>query len=396
MHKSTFLKLSVLMFLQYFLWSCWYVTAGTYLMNTLQFSGRQVGLIYGSTAIAAMVSPFFVGFLTDRYFTIEKVLGSLQLMGALLLFFLSIAKSFVLFYSLIIMYMLIFIPAFSLTNAICLHHIKDASKDFPKLRVWGTIGWIVAGLCVSLFQLEDKSTTLLIASAISFLLFIYCFLLPKTEQSSNRDLSVKEMLWGDDIKEVLKSSEFKILIICLALICIPAAYYYSFVNPFLNQMGVSNAAGKMAVGQATEIVAILSLPLIFRFVKFKWIIAVGLFLWGFRYLIFSLGAHLSSEVLYLLAIALHGPSYVFSMLSAQILIDVRISNRLRATAQGFFSFITLGMGALIGSYLAGETVNTMTGMDGSPDWTKVWIIPGLLGLLVCCFFVIFYKSMKRV
>jgi len=390
-----FLRLSILMFMQYFVWGSWYVTAGTYLLFTLEFSGREVGLVYGSSSIAAICSPFIIGLIADRYFAVERVLMVLQILGAVMLWFLSELKDFTLFYPAIIVYMLIFIPSFSLTNAICFQSLDDAKTQFPKIRVWGTVAWIVAGVLVSLLQVEYNSTPLKLASVTSFLLAMYSYTLPRTQPPASRYKSLRSLLFSDGVKSLLKDKGFRILILCLALICIPGAYYYSFVNPFLNDMGVKNAAGKMAVGQFTEILLMLALPILFRHFRLKWIIAAGLFCWGFRYLILSIAVPHNVEWLYMIAIALHGPAYVLALLTAQILIDVKVPSELRSTAQGFFSLLTLGLGAFVGAYIAGETITLFTDNMHVKDWNTIWMIPAILGLLVTIAFVKSFRGLGK-
>ena len=382
------------MFLQYFVWGSWYVTAGTYFIQELNFTGPQVGLIYGSSALAAMCSPFMMGVLADRYVPVVKLLTVLQLCGGVFLYVLSGITAFYIFYPVMIVYMLIFIPSFSLTNSICFQHLNNTEKEFPKIRVWGTVAWISAGLLVSYLKVEAKSTPLMIASAVSFLLALYSTTLPKTKPPAAKVKSFKQMFWGPEIKTLIGDPGFKTLIVCLALICIPAAYYYTFVNAFLNEMGIESAAGKMSVGQATEIFAMLSLPFLFRYIKLKWIILCGLTFWGIRYLLLSIGSIHNTELFYLLAIAMHGPAYVFAILSAQILIDIKVPNHLRSTAQGFFSLITLGLGAFIGAYFAGATVGWFTLDTTTHDWTKIWLIPGVFGILVAVIFANRFKGIS--
>lgn len=387
-------RLCLLMYLQFFVWGSWYVTAGTYFLETLQFSGREVGLIYGSSAIAALVSPFLTGYLADRYFSIEKILTVLQFFGGIMLYVLAHIDQFVYFYPAILLYMLIFLPSFSLTNSISFYHLTDTKTDFPRVRVFGTIAWITAGLLIGSLDIEHKNTPMLIASGCSFILGLYSLTLPSSKPSISKSKTIKEVLLSEELHALFHDRGFKVMVISLALICIPAAYYYSFVNPFLNEIGVNNAAGKMALGQLTEILVMVSLPVLFRMFSLRWIIFTGLFCWGIRYLFLTLGASYNSEWLCLLAVSLHGFAYVFAILSAQILIDIRVPSELRSTAQGFFSLVTLGMGAFLGSYFAGETVQFYDLGNGLHDWPMIWFIPGVFGLFVAFLFLIRYKRIS--
>ena len=383
------------MFLQFFVWGSWYVTAGTYLMQGLGFTGTQIGLVYGSSAVAAAISPFAIGLLTDRYFSTEKVLGILQFSGAIVLYILSYTRSFNLFYPLILVYMLIFIPSFSLTNAVCFQHLKDAKTEFPKIRVWGTIAWISSGVLVSYLKIEAVAVPMRIAALVSLLLAFYSFTLPSTKPPAAKVSSFKAMLTSPELRKLLDDNGFRILIFCIALICIPSAYYYSFLNPFLNEMGIRHAAGKMAVGQFTEIIIMLSLPFLFRYIKLKWLILTGLTFWGLRYLIIAYAVQDNIEWMYMLAIAMHGPSYVLALLTAQILLDIRVPSELRSTAQGFFSLITLGLGAFIGSFVAGKTISIYTISANEHLWGRIWLIPAVFAFIVALIFAIKYKGMSR-
>jgi nucleoside transporter len=288
--------------------------------------------------------------------------------------------------------MLLFIPSFSLTNSLCFYHLKDSKTEFPKVRVWGTVSWILAGVLIGFLKIEDKATPLIVASMSSLLLSIYCLFLPHTPPIIHKSASILSLIKSKSIDLLLKDNPFKVLLLSVVLIYIPASYYYSFVNPFLNEMHVVNAAGKMAIGQVTEIGIMLSLPFLFRIWRLKVIIFIGLLCWGIRYLIFVAGIYFDSELLYLLALLLHGAAYVMSILVAQILIDIKFPNALRSSAQGFFSFLTMGLGTFIGTFAAGETVASFQSPGGVHDWTSIWVIPGVFGILVALFFYYNYRE----
>jgi nucleoside transporter len=389
------LRLSVLMFLQFFLWGSWFVTTGTYLLETLHFSGRQVGLVYGTAAIAATVSPFLLGVLADRLFAAEKLLAVLHLIGGVLMWSMSQTQQFGTFYVLVLLYMLCYLPTFGLANALSFHHLEDVKGQFPRIRVWGTIAWILAGLLVSYLGVETEVIPLRIASVFSFIQGLYCLSLPHTPPSAaNMGKGLRSLL-GPEVRALLQDRSFLVLLISLMLICIPSAYYYSFVNPFLVEIGEANAAGKMALGQVTEIVFMLTLPWFFRRLRLKTILFWGLLAWGVRYGCFILGEAPGQGWLIYLGLGLHGPAYIFSMLAAQIYLDTRVPHHLRSTAQGFYSLLTLGFGALIGAYIAGETVNSFTIGDGH-DWARIWQIPTWWGIAVAIAFFFFFRSKQVV
>ena len=388
-------RLSLLQFIQYFIWGSWFVTAGTYMLYTLGFSGREVGLVYGCTAIAATISPFLLGVIADRYLSIEKLLALLHFVGGIILFALSFVQEFIWFYPLILLYVLCYMPTFSLSNSMCFHHVADAKKDFPRVRVWGTVSWILAGLLVSFLQIEYLALPFQIAAGCSMIQAIYCLTLPPTPPKKRAGEGLLKSLVGDDVNILLKEHSFKILILSIMLICIPASYYYSFVNPFLNEIGVQHAAGKMALGQVTEILLMLILPWIYLKMRLKYILFLGLFVWGARYGLFMLGLHFNQELWHLIALALHGLAFTFSQLTAQIYLDTRVPSHLRSTAQGFYSFLTLGLGVFVGSWIAGETINIFTLSNGSHDWMQIWMLPCIVGVLVSLFFIAVYDGKEK-
>jgi nucleoside transporter len=388
-------QLSVLFFLQFFLWGSWYVTLGTYLLETLEFSGREVGLVYGATAIAATVSPFLLGLLADRFFNLERLLSVLHLCGGGVMLIVSFIEHFAWFYPILIAYALLYIPTFSLSNALAFHHLSNAARDFPRVRVWGTIGWVLAGVLVGWLEWEDTSYPMQLAAGASLVLGLFCFLLPSTPpQARKGKLTLVEIL-GPEVLALFKKRYFTVLVVCLTLISIPSGYYYSFVNPFLNELGMQNAAGKMSLGQVSEMAIMLLLPFFFTRFSFKWIISIGLFAWGARYLLFAWGGMEGGRWMLYTGILLHGFAFNFAILAAQIYIDRIVPAHVKSTAQGFMAQVTLGIGALIGAFVAGETVNFYTATDGTHLWQQIWLVPGVFGLLVTIGFMVFFKGRKK-
>lgn len=395
MHRYLYLRLSILQFLQFFIWGSWFVTAGNYWINSASFNGREVGLVYGSVAIAATISPFLVGALADRFFSAEKLLGILHLIGGVLLYQISKSITFSSIYPLVFGYMLCYLPTFSLSNALCFHHIRDAKKDFPKIRVWGTISWVIAGLIVGYFYIENSAIPFLIAAIASIIHGLYCFSLPKTPPTLNKQNTLWQNLKSEEMKQLLRDKNFIVLVASIGLICIPSAYYYSFVNTFLNEVGMVNAAGKMALGQITEIILMLALPWIFMKVRLKIILFLGLFFWGIRYGLFIIGIESGLEIWHILSLLLHGAAFTFSMFVAQIYLDTRVPVGLRSTAQGFYSLLIMGVMAVLGSYIAGESIYTQTNVDGTHNWEVIWLIPAVIGVLGSLFFLVGFKGKER-
>lgn len=389
-------RLSILQFVQFLIWGSWFVTAGTYMLQTLGFDGRQVGLVYANTAIAASVSPILLGIVADKYLTPEKLLTVLHLIGAALLVLLPSLQDFLSFYVVVLVYLLCFLPTFSLTNSLCFHHVADAQQDFPRIRVWGTISWIVAGLLVSYLDLETSGAVFYIAAGFSLLTAVYALTLPRTPIAEEAPPSFLASVLSPDIKALFRDRSFSVMMVSIALIAIPCAYYYSFVNPFLTEMGVRNAAGKMAIGQVTEILMLLALPWFLSRWRLRTIIFIGLLFWGVRYALLIVGIGQTGEGLYMLSIGMHGVAYIFGMVAAQIYLDTKVPTHLRSTAQGFFSFLTLGLMAFVGTYIAGERVSFYTAADGSHVWSSIWIFPAVAGVATALFFYLFFAGQTKV
>ena len=252
MHKTPRLKLSVMMFLQYFVWGAWSVTMGTWLAQTLHFSGEQIGLAYGTTALAAMVSPFFVGMVADRFFAAERILAGLHLVGGVVLFYTSMQTTFVPLYAVLLVYTLTYMPTLALTNSLSFRQMDDPGREFPGVRVLGTIGWIIAGLTVGTLGIEPTAIPMRIAAAASIVLGAFCFLLPHTPPQRIGHRATWRDVIGIDALKLMKDRSFAIFVLGSFLICIPLQFYYTFTNPFLNELNVTNAAGKMTLGQMSE------------------------------------------------------------------------------------------------------------------------------------------------
>ncbi len=390
------LKLSAMMFIQYFVWGSWYVTLATYLGQTLRFEGSQIGMAYGTAALAAMISPFFVGMVADRFFATEKILAVLHLTGGALMYFASQLKVFSTFYPVLLGYTLCYMPTLALTNSLSFHHMEDPAREFPRVRVLGTIGWIVAGLVVGRLGLESTAMPLKIAAGSSFFLGFFCLLLPHTPPKHHGSRITVGAVLGLEALRLMKDWSFTVFVLGSFLVCIPLQFYYSFTNLFLNESGVAEPASKMTLGQMSEIFFLLVMPYLFNRLGVKKMILIGIGCWVARYLLFSFGNNTSLIWMFYLGILLHGVCYDFFFVTGQIFVDQKAPLAIRGAAQGFIAFVTLGVGMFIGAWASGQIVQR-NGVLARPgeilghNWHQIWLIPALGALGVFLLFAVFFR-----
>src|SRR5262245_48214419 len=388
------LKLSAMMFLQYFVWGAWYVTMGTWLGQTLHFSGEQIGLAAGTTALAAMISPFFVGMVADRFMATERILAALHIVGGAILFYSSTQTTFRGFYIAILLYTLCYMPTLALSNSLSFRQMQDPGREFPAVRVLGTIGWIVAGLVIGTLKLEPTGVPFQIAGAASIVLGLFCLALPHTPPARTGRATAKDVL-GLDALKLLGEPSFAVFVLGSFLVCIPLQFYYAFANLFLNELQVTNAAGKMTLGQMSEIFFMLVMPWFFRRLGVKYMLLVGMAAWTTRYLLFAYGKNGPLVWMLYLGILLHGICYDFFFVTGQIYVDTKAPPDLRAAAQGFIAFVTLGVGMFIGSWVSGRIVDMYAGGAAGHEWKSIWLIPAAMAAAVLLLFALFFRSTEE-
>ncbi|HQX97053.1 MAG: nucleoside permease [Chitinophagaceae bacterium] len=405
MKLTTRVQLSSMMFFNFFVWGIWFVTMGTYLTKgNIGATDGQTGLAYGTQCLGAIIAPFIIGMIADKFFAAQKILGVLHLAGAGLLYYITTQTTFGSFYSLLLIYMIIYMPTLALVNAIALKQVTSAEKQFSGLRMWGTIGWIVAGAIIQWMAWENNpeslSITYKVAAATSALFGVYSFFLPNTPPpKAGQKVSISEVL-GLDALKILKDKNYLIFFIASILICIPLAFYYGQANLFLNESGMVGAAGKMTLGQVAETVFLFLMPFFFKRFGVKQMLLIGMFAWVLRYLLFSYGDMNSGLWMLYFGIILHGICYDFFFVTGQIYTDHKAGERVRSSAQGLITLATYGVGMYIGFWAAGKIVGSYAITDAAGkvinhNWQTIWIYPCLFAAGVSLLFMIFFKNDKK-
>lgn len=397
--SSIKLRLSVFMFLQYFIWGAWYVSMGTYMANTLKFGGEQIGAAYGAFAIGSMISPFFVGLIADRFFASQKLLAVLGIAGGVAMFALARVHTFGAFYPTLILYCALYAPTLALGNSLSLHHLTNAKVDFPRVKVFSAIGWIAGGVALSMIKGEQSHIQFYLAGGVSIGFGLFSLFLPHTPpRKVGQNVSLGEVL-GLDALALMKKPSFAIFILCMFLICIPLYFYFVMMGVYLTELQWETFAWKLTLAQVSDVIFLFLLAVMLKRLGYKKTIFLGILAWAARYFFLAQSVsettHLQTALIFA-AILLHGVCYDFLFIAGQLYVDAEANERNRGAAQGFIAFILWGIGAFVGTMLAGKTLaaHTLASPQGAVlhDWRGIWLTPAIGASIVMIVFLIFFRE----
>jgi len=397
MRLTTRFQLSLMMFLQFFIWGAWYVTMGTYLDKVLHATGIQVGAAYSAMAIATIFSPIFVGMIADKFFSAQKLLGVLHIVGALLLYYITRIDNPSMFYWIVLLYSLMYAPTLALANSVAFRQMNDPAKEFPSVRFLGTIGWIAVGWMIDRvfkLQTEQLAQTFVIAAVASGILGLLSFTLPDTPPKAKGTQTTFAKVLGADALVLFKDRSFAVFLIASILICIPLSFYYSFTNLYLTETGMKNVTSSMTLGQFSEALFILLIPFFFRRLGVKWMIAIGMIAWAVRFLLFGYGDAAENLWMLFAGIILHGVCFDFFFVTGQIYTDSKADIKIQSSAQGLITMATYGVGMWIGTLLSGYVKDYYT-VDKIVTWRSVWLVPAGIAVAVLLFFLVLFNEKRK-
>jgi nucleoside transporter len=404
MNTTNRIKLSTMMFLEFFIWGAWFVTLGTFLGSNLKASGAETAAVFSTQSWGAIIAPFIIGLIADRYFNAERILGVLHLIGAFLMYQMYQSNEVGSFYTYVLSYMVLYMPTLALVNSVAFNQMKDPEKEFANIRVWGTIGWILAGLAISFVFHWDTTeniaqgmlkNTFLLAGIAALMLGLLSFTLPATPPKvSDEKIKIGDII-GLDALKLLKDKNFAVFFLSSILICIPLAFYYQNAHPFLTEAGIENPTGKMAIGQISEALFLLLIPVFFTRFGFKKTILVGMLAWAIRYALFAYGNGTDLSFMLIIGIALHGICYDFFFVSGQIYTNSKAGEKYKSAAQGLITLATYGVGMLIGFAVAGWITDNYKTATGTINWEMVWIIPAGIALAVFVLFALTFNDKNK-
>ena len=392
MTPTLYLRLAIMVFLHYFVWSCWYNTLSVYL-GTLKFTGTQIGLAYGTTAIGALVSPFLIGVIADRYVSAQRLLGVLHLLGAGLLWWISQQTTFSVFYPSLIVYTLTYMAGHGLINTITLTHAPNPAKWFPIVMAAASAGWIAAANVVNFAKLTDNNGMFTLACGVAVAIALYSFTLPNTPPKGDAGPVSAGKLLGLDALRLFKDRSFAIFMVCSFLICIPLSFYFTWTGAFLSEMNVADYASKMTLGQLSEVGFLLLLPILLPILGAKRIMILGMAAWAARFALFAYFHEQPTATWMVLGgILLHGMCYDFIFVMGRMYVDKAAGDSLRASAQGLHAVFTLGAGMFVGSWLSGVVAQNYTNAQGVHDWKSIWLVPAIMSAALIPVFLALFRE----
>jgi nucleoside transporter len=395
MKPTDIVKLSLMMLMEYFIWGAWYVTMSTSMSIHLKASGGEIGSAYNALAIATMISPFFVGMIADRFFPAQRVMGWLHIVGAMLLYLATQVADTATFYWIILIYSLLYMPTIALSNSVAFRQMSDPGKQFPWIRVFGTVGWMLAGVMISTLKIEQSEFTFHMAAISSFMLGIFSFFLPHTPSKGKSSESTAAGALGTDALVLFTNKAYLIFFVAAVLVCIPLSFYYGLANLFLNQTGMENAAAKMTMGQVSEALFILAIPFLFNRIGVKNMVIVGMIAWLLRYVCFAYGNNNENLWMLYAGIILHGICYDFFFVTGYMYTEKKASAKIKSAAQGLFTFATYGLGMFIGTWVFGAVADYYT-VDSVYHWRNIWYVPAAIASFALIYFLLFFKEKKEI
>ena len=392
MTPTLYIRLATMVFLHYFVWSCWYNTLSVYL-GKLEFTGTQIGLAYGTTAIGALVSPFLIGVIADRYVPAQRLLGVLHLLGAGLLWWISQQTTFSVFYPSLIVYTLTYMAGHGLINTITLAHAPNPAKWFPIVMAAASAGWIAAANVVNFAKLADNNGMFTLACGVAVAIALYSFTLPNTPPKGDAGPVSAGKLLGLDALKLFKDRSFAIFMVCSFLICVPLSFYFTWTGAFLSEMNVADYASKMTLGQLSEVGFLLLLPILLPILGAKRIMILGMAAWAVRFALFAYFHEQPTATWMVLGgILLHGMCYDFIFVMGRMYVDKAAGDSLRASAQGLHAVFTLGAGMFVGSWLSGVVAQNYTNAQNVHDWKSIWLVPAIMSAALIPVFLALFRE----
>ncbi len=393
------IQLMLMMFLMFVTWGAWYGQMGKYMFTALNATGTQIGNAYTTFSIASIIAPFFVGLIADKYFSAQKVMGVLNLLGALILYLLVQNATADNFFWYILAYTLTFAPNLALASSIAMNQMKNPGLEFPAVRVMGSIAWFVITNIVGFYNFGDKVMIFQLAMFTSIAWGIFSFFLPATPPKSDKNTSFAQIL-GKDAFVLFKDRSFLIFFISSVLVCIPLAFYYAHANLSLTESNMTNVENKMSLGLASEVLFMLLIPVFLQKYGVKKMLIIGLIAWIIRFICFGNGDALSTPWMLYLAIILHGVCYDFFFVTGQIYTDNKAGESIKSSAQGLITLATYGIGMGVGSYLSGIVLEKYSNTNAAGviihNWNGVWMVPAYISVVVLILFILFFKDNKKI